>query len=130
MELKMCNWQKDFWRCIIQSWQSCVVFNTQCRYFSMIFQIYPLKIKWFLPTRWYIIFSILVYTTSLIPYLNRNLNSFTIETLVFLSVTRLEWLNILWIFTETCRWWKFSKKIYRLQSSSVFLRKCACESEV
>ena len=57
----MCNLLEDFWRCIIQSWQSCVVLNTQCRYFSMMFQRHPFQIKWFLPTGWYIIFFVLVY---------------------------------------------------------------------
>ena len=33
---------------------------------------------------------VLVYITSLIPYLNTNLKSFTIETLVYLSEMRLE----------------------------------------
>ena len=32
---------------------------------------------------------VMVYITSLIPYLNPNLKSFTIETLVYLAVTRL-----------------------------------------
>ena len=32
---------------------------------------------------------VLVYITSLIPYLNPNLKSFTIETLVYLMETRL-----------------------------------------
>ena len=63
----------------------------------------------------------LVYITSLIPYLNLNINSFTIETLVFLAEMRLEWLGISWQCTETCRCGKFFMPLYFLQSSSVFL---------
>ena len=37
---------------------------------------------------------VLVYITSLVPYLNPNLKSFTLENLVYLVEMRLEWLDI------------------------------------
>ena len=47
---------------------------------------------------------VLVYITSLIPFLNQNINIFTIKTLVFLSKTIMEWIDISLGFTETCRY--------------------------
>ena len=64
---------------------------------------------------------VLVYITSLTPYLNPNLNSFTRETLVYLVEMRLEWPDISWGFTETCGCVKFFKPLYHLLNSYVFL---------
>ena len=91
------------------------------RIFSMMFQRYPLEIKVFLPTKWYIIFLVLVYITSIIPYLKPYLNSFTIETFVYLVEMRLEWLDIPWGCTEACGRWKLFKTLYHLLNSSLFL---------
>ena len=43
----------------------------------------------------------MVYIISLIPYLNPNLKSFAIETLVYLVEMILEWIDISWGLTET-----------------------------
>ena len=66
-------------------------------------------------------FLVLAYITSLILYLNANLKSFTIETLVYLVKIRLEWLDISWEFTETCVCGNIFKPPYHLLNSSVFL---------
>ena len=83
MELQMSNLQEEFWKCIILNLQSYVMLDTQCCYFSMMFLKYPFYIKRFLPTRWYIIFSVVVYFTSLIPSKNINIKSFTMKKKVF-----------------------------------------------
>ena len=62
---------------------------------------------------------VLVYITRLIPYLNPNIKSFTIETLAYLAEMRLEWLDISWGYTETCGCRKFFNPIYSLLNSSV-----------
>ena len=64
---------------------------------------------------------VLVYITSLVPYLNPNINTFTIETLVYSVEMILEWLDISWRCIETCGCRNFFKPIYRLLNSSVFL---------
>ena len=64
---------------------------------------------------------VLVYITRLIPYLNPNPKSFTIETLVYLLEMRLEWLDISWVFTETYWCGNFFKPLYNILNSSVFL---------
>ena len=50
----------------------------------------------------YIIFLVLVYITSLIPYLNINIKISTIETLVFISKIILGWVDISLERRETC----------------------------
>ena len=50
---------------------------------SMMCLKYPLLIKRFLPIRWYKIFLVMVYLTSLINYLNQNIKIFTIIFLLF-----------------------------------------------
>ena len=80
-----------------------------------------LKIEWFMPTRWYIIILVLVYITSLIPYLNPNIKSFTIEKLVYLGEIILEWMGTSWGCTDTSGWGKFFKPLYCLLNSSVLL---------
>ena len=43
MELRMFNFQEDFWKCIILNWQSCVALNTQYLYFfSDVYKIFIL----------------------------------------------------------------------------------------
>ena len=64
---------------------------------------------------------VLAYITSLVPYLNPDIKSFTIETLVYLVEMRLECLDISWGCTETFGCGKFFKPLYRLLNSSVFL---------
>ena len=64
---------------------------------------------------------VLVCITSLIPYLNPNLKSFTIETLVYLAEMRLELLYISWGYKETCVCGKLFKPLYHMMNSSVFL---------
>ena len=66
-------------------------------------------------------FLVLVDIKSFIPFLNPNIKIFTIETLVYLVEMRLEWLDISWGFTETCRCGKLFKTLYCLMNSSVFL---------
>ena len=117
----MYNFQEDFLKFIIKSWQSYVLFNTQCHYFSIIFLRYPFQIKLFVRTILYIIFSILLSITSLVPFLNQNLKCFTMETTAFWEEMILYLLDILWECTNTCRCGQFFKPLYRLQSSSVFL---------
>ena len=117
----MLNLQEYFWNCITLNWHSCVVLNKQYIYFSMTFLKYPLNIKWFLPTRWYIIFSVLVYSTSHIKFSNQNLKSFTIKTLIFLAEMKLGWLDISWWFTETCGCETFFSLLYPLQNSLLLL---------
>ena len=57
--------------------------------FLMMFQRYPFENQMIYAHKMILGFSVMVYITSLIPYLNPNLNSFAIETLVFLVETRL-----------------------------------------
>ena len=63
----------------------------------------------------------MVYITILIPYLNQNIKSFTIETLVYLVEIRLECLDISWGCTETFGCVKFFKKLYFLLNLSVLI---------
>ena len=81
---------------------------------------YPLYIKWFMPTRWYVISSVLVYITSLIQFKKQNIKSFTIKTMIFLAELITGWLDISWGCTETCGWEKFFNLPYTLQNSSLF----------
>ena len=118
----MSNLEREFWKCIIQNWQLCVVLNTRCRYFSMMCLKYPIFIKWFLPTRWYSIFLVLLYITSLIPCLNQNIKSSAMKSLVFLAEMIPWWLYISWKCTETCRCEKFYNLLYCLQNLTVFLQ--------
>ena len=60
---------------------------------------------------------VLVCITIFIPFLNPNLKSFTIEILVFLAETILEWPDISWVCTETCGCGKFLKIPYCLHNS-------------
>ena len=66
-------------------------------------------------------FLVLVYITSLIPYLNPNIKTSTKETLVYLVEMRLDCLDISWGCTETFRRGKFFKPLYHLLNYSVFL---------
>ena len=66
-------------------------------------------------------FLVLVYITSLIPYLNPNLMISTKETLDYSVETRLEWLDISWEYIETCVCGKFFKPLYHLLNFSVFV---------
>ena len=64
---------------------------------------------------------VLVYNTSLIPHLNPNIKSSTIETLVYLAEMIQEWLDISWGCTNTCGCRKFFKPLHHLLNSWVFL---------
>ena len=87
----------------------------------MAFLKYTLYIKWFLSMRWYIIFLVLVYIISHIPFLNQNIKSFTIKTFVFKSKneTRFGW--IFHRVTHTLAYAKIFNLLYPLQNSLVFL---------
>ena len=67
------------------------------------------------------IFFVLVYITSRIPFLNRNIKSFEIEKSVFLVEIILVWLDILWYLTETLGCKKFFNISYFLQNWEVFI---------
>ena len=77
-------------------------------------------IEWFLSTRWYEIFLVLVYITSLILCSNKNLNISTINTLILLDEMIVGWMDILWRYTETCKWIFFFNPQYCLKNSTLF----------
>ena len=65
--------------------------------------------------------TVIVVIRNLISFLNPNINSFVIKTLIYLVEMRLEWLDISWECTKTCECRKFFKSIYRPLNSSVFV---------
>ena len=87
----------------------CAVLNIQCHYYSRMCLKQPFFPNYFFP-QGLIIFFVLVYITSLIPYLNQNIKSFTIY--YFLVQIILIQLGISWESTETCR----DKKFFNIKS--------------
>ena len=65
--------------------------------------------------------TVIVVIRNLISFLNPNINSFVIKTLIYLVEMRLEWIDNPWGFTETCGCVKFFKPLYCLHNSSLLI---------